>query len=165
MQQTGKPFAPKPVKRVCSNNLMRIDSKNGNIIHHFSSFSVKGNRQFGWSNEDIDLYNNKERKNRRTITSGFTEDHNKFKQDFCDESAKSEIASILGMDSSTARGSLLTYTDNADISFEDIINLDEELRSSAIPVRTSNPFYKNFNNEIIDPNECSLTKFHSTNDL
>jgi hypothetical protein len=162
---TEKPFAPRPVKK--NSNILAIKIETGfDNLSKFNSNSSSSLIRRTSMNFEKSLSPEPSRnkcKNYSKEEDEFYTFNYELNQNISDESAKSEIISILNRNDSTLYASFNGKTESC-VSDENRLtsNLceDELTRFTFPPIRSSNPFYKNFSCASDEEHEVDLNVFN-----
>jgi hypothetical protein len=151
MNQSGKPFAPKPIKKLVSS--IKLDSNSDKCDFPSSNAPNSINRPYHrYQHHEPSLNITKSSK---SVNQFKDEDYFTFEtqlnSDLSDTAAKNEILSILCLRESTSTcfQSCLFSTKEKDDEISEI-NKDiifDQSDMDDVPVRSSNPFYKNFSDK------------------
>lgn len=152
MTPTGKVFAPKPIRRISKVNLDFPD----NCSLNYNSFSAKNKKILNWDEmkNEVDDF-----KDDAICFQPYFQFESDLNKEIDIDIAKSEIFSILGRSDTSA-----TELKSSVATCDDHMNEDEytSVRNS-VPIRTSNPIHKNFQEMSDDEWDLELFKFKSTN--
>jgi len=167
---TEKPFAPRPVKKNSNKSAaIRIDTGFETISRFNSNPSNSQTRRSSINFEQLlsPEINRLKCKNFTKVEEEFCIFKNELSQNLSEESAKSEIISILNKNDSTFYTS---FNGNRENSLSEEIRLttnvyeDEIIKFNLYPIRSSNPVYKNFYCSD-DEDEVDLNVFNFTSKI
>lgn len=167
---TEKPFAPRPVKKNSNKSAaIRIDTGFENISKFNSNSSSSQTRKSSINFEQLlsPEISRIKCKNFIKVEEEFCIFKNELSQNLSEESAKSEIISILNKNDSTFFTSFNGNTESC-LSEENRLTTnvyeDEIIKLNLPPIRISNPVYKNFYSSD-DEDEVDLNVFNFTSKL
>lgn len=164
-------YAPRPIKHYKNHSGIKIETlKYEYDTQHFTSHTVKAKKVIDWSmsifpvNSKMDL--------RKSFLQCLNEPDMvdiDFKEELKEENVKSEILSILNGSESTLYASNISSFDSALNKYKSELFQKEDnfceridIRTSMPPLRSQNPFFKNFiDNENLEDSEINLVQFNS----